>query len=45
MLLKHFKSIKRIKSSTLEEIEEVVGKHKAKLIGEHLNKDKKDTEI
>lgn len=45
MLLKHFKSIKRIKSSTLEEIEEVVGKHKAKLIGEHFNKDKKDTDI
>ncbi|QIK59581.1 excinuclease ABC subunit UvrC [Dysgonomonas sp. HDW5A] len=45
MLLKHFKSIKRIKSSTSEEIEEVVGKHKAKLIGEHFNKDKKDTDI
>ncbi len=45
MLLKHFKSIKRIKSSTSEEIEEIVGKHKAKLIGEHFNKDKKDTDI
>lgn len=43
ILLKHFKSIKRIKSSTLEEIEEVVGKHKAKLIIDsfHKKNDKK----
>lgn len=43
LLLKHFKSIKRIKSSTLEEIEEVAGKHKAKLINEHFNKNKQDS--
>lgn len=34
-LLKHFKSIKRIKLSTLEEIAEVVGQQKAKIILEH----------
>ncbi len=44
MLLKHFKSIKRIKSSTLEEIEEIVGKHKAKLIITSFNKEKDQTE-
>lgn len=42
VLLKYFKSIKRIKSSTLEEIEEVVGKHKAKLIVDTFNKGKND---
>lgn len=38
VLLKHFKSIKRIKSASLEEIEENVGKHKAKLIVDSFNK-------
>lgn len=38
VLLKHFKSIKRIKSASLEEIEEVAGKHKAKLIVDSFNK-------
>ncbi len=34
-LLKHFKSIKKIKSSTLEEIADVVGKSKAQKLLEH----------
>lgn len=34
-LLKHFKSIKRIKLSTLEEIAEIIGQQKAKTIWEH----------
>lgn len=38
VLLKHFKSIKRIKSASLEEIEEIAGKHKAKLIVDSFNK-------
>ena len=45
VLLKHFKSIKRIKSSTLEEIEEIVGKHKAKLIADAFNKGKENNKV
>lgn len=38
ILLQHFKSIKRIKTATQEEIEQLIGIHKAKLITEYLNK-------
>lgn len=36
-LLKKFKSTKRVKESSLEELEEVVGKHKANLIKEYFD--------
>lgn len=45
ILLKHFKSIKRMKSASSEEIEEIVGKYKAKLIIDSFNKNKGDIEI
>lgn len=34
-LLKHFKSAKRIREASIEDIEEIVGKSKAKIIKEH----------
>ncbi|HBL34938.1 MAG TPA: excinuclease ABC subunit C, partial [Porphyromonadaceae bacterium] len=34
-LLSHFKSIKRIKEAEQQEVEEVIGKAKAKLISDH----------
>lgn len=34
-LLKHFKSVKRLREASLEEIEKIVGKSKAKTIKEH----------
>ena len=37
-LLKHFKTISRIKESEKEELEKVIGKAKAKLVFEHFNK-------
>lgn len=37
-LLKHFKSLKRVKESTIEEIAEIIGKSKAQLIHGELNK-------
>jgi excinuclease ABC subunit C len=36
-LLKHFKSVKRIKDASLEELEKVVGKSKAEMIKNTLN--------
>ena len=36
-LLKKFKSTKRVKEASLEELEEIVGKHKASLIKEYFN--------
>lgn len=36
-LLKKFKSTKRVKEATQEELEEIVGKHKASLIKEYFN--------
>lgn len=38
LLLNSFKSVKRIKSATREELENIVGKHKAKLITDHFGK-------
>ncbi len=35
LLLKHLKSVKRIRESSLQELENIVGKHKAKLITQH----------
>ncbi|MFZ9661046.1 MAG: helix-hairpin-helix domain-containing protein, partial [Chitinophagaceae bacterium] len=35
LLLKTFKSIKNIKSATLEELEKLIGAHKAKIIITH----------
>ena len=40
LLLKEFKSVKRIKSASNEEIEKVVGKHKATLIGKYFTEKK-----
>lgn len=40
LLLKHFKSVKRIQSAKYEELEAVVGKHKANLIKEFFSLDK-----
>ena len=40
LLLKEFKSVKRIKSASNEEIEKVVGKHKATLIGKYFTEEK-----
>lgn len=37
LLLKHFKSIKRIKNASVEEVEKVVGKHKSTLLQEYFN--------
>ena len=36
-LLKHFKSVKRIKAAAVEEIAEVIGNQKARLVREHLD--------
>jgi len=36
-LLKHFKSVKRIKAAAVEEIAEVIGNQKAQLVREHLD--------
>ena len=36
-LLKHFKSVKRIKEATVEEIAQVIGNQKARLVREHLD--------
>lgn len=38
-LLKHFKSVKRIKESELSEIENVIGKHKAMLLKSYFEKE------
>lgn len=40
LLLKHFRSIKRIKAAPSEEIEKIVGKHKTKLLQEYFNQEK-----
>lgn len=40
LLLKEFKSVKRIKSASSEEIEKVVGKHKATLIDKYFTEEK-----
>lgn len=37
LLLKHFKSLKRIKEATMEQLEELIGKHKAKLVWIYFN--------
>lgn len=37
VLLKHFKSMKRLREASLEEIESIVGKSKAKIIYENCN--------
>lgn len=37
-LLKHFKSIKRLKESEISEIESIVGSHKAKLLSQYFQK-------
>jgi len=42
LLLKHFRSIKRIKAASTEEIEKIVGKHKTKLLQEYFNQEKTD---
>lgn len=39
-LLKHFKSTKRIKLADYQEIEKIIGQHKAKIIQEYFNKTK-----
>lgn len=39
ILLKHFKSVKRVKLATYEELESIVGKHKTKLIREYYKED------
>lgn len=41
-LLGKFRTVKRIKSATIEELSEIVGKSKAKLIAEHFEKDRKN---
>lgn len=41
-LLGKFRTVKRIKSATIEELSEIVGKSKAKLIAEHFEKDEKN---
>jgi len=38
-LLRHFKSVKRIREATVEEIAEVIGKAKAELVYKHLRND------
>ncbi len=38
LLLKHFKSVKKIKEATLDEISEIVGNAKAKIVFEHFHK-------
>lgn len=42
-LLKHFKSIKRIKEAEVSEIETIVGKHKTKLITDHFSNNSKES--
>lgn len=41
-LLKHFKSIKRLKEAEISEIEGIVGKHKAQLLTQHFKNSKKE---
>ena len=36
-LLKHFRSVKRVRSASVEELEQVVGKHKTRLIKEYFS--------
>ena len=36
-LIKHFKSVKKLKEAQLEEIEKVIGKSKAKVVHQSLN--------
>ncbi len=38
LLLKHFKSVKRIKESDYQQIESIIGQHKAKLVFNHFQK-------
>jgi excinuclease ABC subunit C len=40
LLLKHFKSVKRIKQASLDELEKIIGKHKAKIIYNEFEKQK-----
>ncbi len=39
-LLKKFRSIKRVKSATFEEIEQLIGKDKAQKVSDHFNIEK-----
>lgn len=38
LLLKHFKSVKKVKAANLEELEAVIGKNRAKLVHQHFAK-------
>lgn len=38
LLLKHFKSVKRIKEATLEDLQSAVGNHKGKIVREYFDK-------
>ena len=38
-LLKHFKSVKRVKEASIEELTTVIGESKAKILFKHYNKD------
>lgn len=40
MLLKHFKSVKRIKEATFDEIKEIIGESKARILTEHIHNSK-----
>ena len=40
-LMKHFKSLKRLKSADVSEIENIVGNHRASIIYDYFNKDLK----
>jgi excinuclease ABC subunit C len=42
ILLRNFKSVKKIKESTIEELEAVIGKSRAKLVFEYYRKEKND---
>ena len=42
-LLKHFKSVKRIREASIEEISDIIGKSKAKLVFDNFNSGKEST--
>lgn len=44
-LLKHFKSVKKIKAATLEELETIIGKAKGKIVKDYFEKNEFSTKI
>lgn len=45
LLIKHFKSIKRIQNASLDDIEKIIGKQRASIVYDHFNKKKSLQEL